>query len=1030
MIIIIDLDQHCAVQSFASQQQLSTPIQVKSQDTPSLHIYFVRAGLTYNLGASIGLKFGLFQAGNPNPLVQQLTFVQMQDPAQRTVYIGYPAFNTTAMQQAIGSQPSLTCVAEIRYQLSSGQVIHVLDIPFTITRTLMSENAIDATTAAFTTPAVNANVNVLIGNTGWLSVGLLVNIVGAGQYKVISITNPTQFVAQNTGITGNAAPNTVIASGAVVGIAGPSVIQTYPDPSIIEVTTHKNQPNGYAGLDGSGDLASAVIPVDGSSISLNPAGDLRIGYVIDTVQTAFTTPAAIETVNVNVVNSANFKVNDWVYIPIAGYYQVTALVDGTHITLKNLGDTWNALAGATIAIGAVLLPQTSLGSGGGGSAGQNAFSNTTVSFVAPAVSATVPVTMGSTAWLGGAGYVVYINGAGYYAVSSITSTTVAVLTNLGYAGNVTAGTTVGSGALVTPGGLAGTSGAAGVAGASAYDTTTASFLMPAAAASVNVAINNTSWLGVGQVVYIAGAGYLSVASLVSGTTFSATNLNYIGNASSGATIASGAKVSPGGLVGAQGAGGAGLNAFTTLSASFTQPAVGSSVTVNVGTTAWMALGQVVFIAGGGYYTVASVADLTHVSLTNLGYPGNAGSGSTVSATGSPTVSPAGLIGQAGNAYTTTTAGFTMPASGSTVSLIVGNTAWLAQGQNVYVQGAGYFSVSVVVDATHVALINLGAPGNVSPGSVVASGAGVVAAGATGQTGPAGPVGASGSALINSALSVQGTGAVAAPVQLVGDNATPGNSMLYGTDASGNKGWQPAGGGGGGLDPQSAFNWFDDFVRYTATDYGQVANGTAIVCDNYGQDSTRKFVGSLSLGTGTGSSGTIMDGICLGSYNNALVSIFPGLGPLTLKWRVAFPTPLPGTGAGYEARFGWGAGAGGAGLSSTWWNPTNMTQQAFFEYSPDNNSGQWRVSTGTTTANYANSSVAVAADTSYDLELDVNAAANQYTFKINGVTVATIGPTNLPTGAFYPFAFIYRNVSPATAWLMKLDYLYVNYLFSR
>lgn len=56
---------------------------------------------------------------------------------------------------------------------------------------------------------------------------------------------------------------------------------------------------------------------------------------------------------------------------------------------------------------------------------------------------------------------------------------------------------------------------------------------------------------------------------------------------------------------------------------------------------------------------------------------------------------------------------------------------------------------------------------------------------------------SSSSIVNTADSVTGDGTVGTPVELVNDNATPGNSMLYGTDGSGVKGWytQPTGGGG-------------------------------------------------------------------------------------------------------------------------------------------------------------------------------------------------------------------------------------------
>jgi hypothetical protein len=62
-------------------------------------------------------------------------------------------------------------------------------------------------------------------------------------------------------------------------------------------------------------------------------------------------------------------------------------------------------------------------------------------------------------------------------------------------------------------------------------------------------------------------------------------------------------------------------------------------------------------------------------------------------------------------------------------------------------------------------------------------------------------------------SITGTGAAGSPLQLSGDNASPGNSMLYGTNSSGAKGWyaQPSGSGGSTPTPETVPNlvyWFD------------------------------------------------------------------------------------------------------------------------------------------------------------------------------------------------------------------------------
>ena len=105
--------------------------------------------------------------------------------------------------------------------------------------------------------------------------------------------------------------------------------------------------------------------------------------------------------------------------------------------------------------------------------------------------------------------------------------------------------------------------------------------------------------------------------------------------------------------------------------------------------------------------------------------------------------PRGLPGTDGtngtdgvSSFTTTTASFTMPAVSSTVSVSVGSTAWLSNGQAVYVETAGYFTVSSITDATTVVLNNLGYTGNASPTTVIVVGRQVSASGLRGLDGGA------------------------------------------------------------------------------------------------------------------------------------------------------------------------------------------------------------------------------------------------------------------------------------------------------
>jgi hypothetical protein len=106
-------------------------------------------------------------------------------------------------------------------------------------------------------------------------------------------------------------------------------------------------------------------------------------------------------------------------------------------------------------------------------------------------------------------------------------------------------------------------GQAGAAGKNAYNFTTASFTMPSAntspatEADVLVSVRSTgqfanTWMIPGQVVYITGAGYFTVQSLTGNNQVTVRNLGYTGNGTPGATIASGATVSPSGLQGIQG----------------------------------------------------------------------------------------------------------------------------------------------------------------------------------------------------------------------------------------------------------------------------------------------------------------------------------------------------------------------------------------------------------------------------------------------------------------------------------------------
>lgn len=126
-------------------------------------------------------------------------------------------------------------------------------------------------------------------------------------------------------------------------------------------------------------------------------------------------------------------------------------------------------------------------------------------------------------------------------------------------------------------GVPGSPGAPGTNGVSAYTLLTASFVVPAPAANVTVAVGSTAWMVSGQIVFIQSAGSYQVASVTDLTDAVLTCLNYAGDAAAGTTIAIGQKIVPAGLRGPSGAMGGGVTSVA-LSVPSILTVTGSPVT--------------------------------------------------------------------------------------------------------------------------------------------------------------------------------------------------------------------------------------------------------------------------------------------------------------------------------------------------------------------------------------------------------------------------------------------------------------------
>lgn len=167
----------------------------------------------------------------------------------------------------------------------------------------------------------------------------------------------------------------------------------------------------------------------------------------------------------------------------------------------------------------------------------------------------------------------------------------------------------------------------------------------------------------------------------------------------------------------------GFNAYTVTTLSFVVPALGDSVTITVVNSGWIAVGQTVFIAGAGFFTIQSLPDATHATLVYQNISQNTASGNTIAVGTLVTPSAVAINGTNGqNAYTVTTADFTVPAISASETVDVTNSNWATVGQNVFVAGAGSFAVTAKPSATSMTIQYLAYSGNTNSGNNITAGA--------------------------------------------------------------------------------------------------------------------------------------------------------------------------------------------------------------------------------------------------------------------------------------------------------------------
>jgi microcystin-dependent protein len=216
-----------------------------------------------------------------------------------------------------------------------------------------------------------------------------------------------------------------------------------------------------------------------------------------------------------------------------------------------------------------------------------------------------------------------------------------------------------------PKGDRGSTGPQGPPGKNVFSYLSIAFRMPAVGdPPVTVTTTDTSWMQAGQLVFIPNAGTLTVIG--SPLDHNRVQLNNSGdpaNQVAGTQIGAGNTISPANLRGPIGPSGqpgpqgppgpqgvSGAAAYTILTQDFTIPAnQGTAFVQNAGA---LAVGLVVYVAGGAYFSVVTINTTNNsVLLSNMQLPGGAPvgtvipTGSTVSGTGP--VGPQGVQGPVG-----------------------------------------------------------------------------------------------------------------------------------------------------------------------------------------------------------------------------------------------------------------------------------------------------------------------------------------------------------------------------------------------
>jgi hypothetical protein len=150
------------------------------------------------------------------------------------------------------------------------------------------------------------------------------------------------------------------------------------------------------------------------------------------------------------------------------------------------------------------------------------------------------------------------------------------------------------------------------------------------------------------------------------------------------------------------------------------PAVSSTTDVSVLNTSWMVVGMVVYYESAGYFSVSAIGSATLVTLTNLGYAGNASPGSIIPSI--KKITPGGIIGVSGSSGTSGSSG-SSGTGGSSGSSGTGGTSGSggSSGSSGSSGSAGSSGTSVSVSGTTNYVVKFSSASTVATGSMFDNG---------------------------------------------------------------------------------------------------------------------------------------------------------------------------------------------------------------------------------------------------------------------------------------------------------------------